>query len=893
MAVRHSNSVDFWVIAHQFGSDAFYSYLVNSTGVSTTPVVSNVGSTLGGSDINAIGQLKSNAAGNRIANALYDIGAVELFDFDNATGLLSNTVSITTGSWCYGVEFSPNGNYLYSTWSPGSVAQYDLLAGTPTDIENSEVSLASSLFDFYTALQRAPDGKIYVAKDLGTSIGVISNPDLSGTSANFNGSGFNLGGAISNQGLPNFVNEFSPLPTLSHNICEGDTVTLSSFNNSTCNWADTAAPNIILSTNPNFAVWPLVSTAYICYGNVDTLIFSVTVNQLPNVDLGNDTVFCAGNGYLINISQPNVTYLWYNNSTLPAANISGTGTYWVAVTNDCGTTIDSLNVIAGGIQTELTDFANEGCVGTNNGIATFANIVGEVGDSITVTWTNPAGMVHDIDQVVQGGTVSQTDLYAGTWTVTFEDSIGCSWDTTLTFLAGAIDINTNLGHPQCFGTPTGSITAFSNSQGTFSFVIQDSSGTIVNSQGTNTANSLLAGIYTVSYTDDNGCVLLEEVELTDPLPIIPNISLTHPECYGDETGTATVDTVFNTQGDYDQSYYNWTPNPMNNNGLGTTAISGLSAGEYVLEVVDDTGCSNQVVFHILQPNPLIGIVDVVSPTFCRTTGDQAGNGEVTVTTAGIDSSGAGNVTYLWENLENGDVSTNTTFIVNVPGLMRVTLEDANGCTFIDTIRVDSLNPMADFDPLSDEFTGPGEFEGVGELEVRFINQSVNFSKPTDPLSDTTFVWNLYTNDPNADGQGNWFFSFEYDEKIERTYAGEEKYLVCLVAKNFNDCRDTACKEIIVHEVPGIIAPNVFTPGADPNNEFYFPTLGIAEFECHVFNRYGIEVYQFNGINDRWDGTNFKNGEPCVEGVYFYNYVAKTASGTLLEGNGKITLIRSK
>ncbi len=227
-----------------------------------------------------------------------------------------------------------------------------------------------------------------------------------------------------------------------------------------------------------------------------------------------------------------------------------------------------------------------------------------------------------------------------------------------------------------------------------------------------------------------------------------------------------------------------------------------------------------------------------------------------------------------------------------PGQMKVTLTDGNGCVFTDTIQVDSINPIADFTPVSDQFEGPGEYEGTELMEVEFINESVNFAKASYALSDTTFKWNLYANQTPG-GEDNWFFSYDYDEKIDTNYTGEATYLVCLVAKNFNDCRDTICKPITVHAIVDIAQPNVFTPDNGPNQQFYFSINGIDEFDCRVFNRYGVEVFRFTSVNDAWDGNNFRNGKPCADGVYFYSYTAVSTNGASFEGQGNIHLIRAE
>src|SRR5690606_29513739 len=113
------NGNDIWVVTHHWGSDAFYSYLVTADGVNTEPVISNTGIVIEGA--NNSGRYSGNMAfspdGSRLAIVNVNIGS-QLFDFDTATGILSNAVTFFNGE-AYGVAFSPSGNGLYlSTEGP-------------------------------------------------------------------------------------------------------------------------------------------------------------------------------------------------------------------------------------------------------------------------------------------------------------------------------------------------------------------------------------------------------------------------------------------------------------------------------------------------------------------------------------------------------------------------------------------------------------------------------------------------------------------------------------------------------------------------------------------------------------------------------------------------------
>jgi len=56
-AVRHCNQRDIWVISHDWGSNAFRTYLVTPAGVTLVPVISNVGLVPVGNTASAIDQL--------------------------------------------------------------------------------------------------------------------------------------------------------------------------------------------------------------------------------------------------------------------------------------------------------------------------------------------------------------------------------------------------------------------------------------------------------------------------------------------------------------------------------------------------------------------------------------------------------------------------------------------------------------------------------------------------------------------------------------------------------------------------------------------------------------------------------------------------------------------
>lgn len=104
--------------------------------------------------------------------------------------------------------------------------------------------------------------------------------------------------------------------------------------------------------------------------------------------------------------------------------------------------------------------------------------------------------------------------------------------------------------------------------------------------------------------------------------------------------------------------------------------------------------------------------------------------------------------------------------------------------------------------------------------------------------------------------------------------------------------DSIIHTAVLITVFDFLPPNIFTPEGDSKNDlFYFPSEGIASFECVIVNRWGIQVFKFNSITDKWDGVNSSNGKECVSGVYFYTYSGVFIQGDTFEGQGSLQLIR--
>lgn len=211
--VRHCNGVDVWIITHDMASNNFRTFLLTSAGINPTPVISAVGASPGTAFCNNCwaGDMKVSPNGRKVG-IVHTSLALQLLDFDPATGMLSNPFSLMTNGTNYSCEFSPDGSKFYHAIGQGSILQWDLCAGSNAAILASQYTITNAAQGLNGALQTGPDGKIYVAVQVGffqsLSLGVINNPNLSGAATNYVYPGISIAPALSTWGLPNFMSDF-------------------------------------------------------------------------------------------------------------------------------------------------------------------------------------------------------------------------------------------------------------------------------------------------------------------------------------------------------------------------------------------------------------------------------------------------------------------------------------------------------------------------------------------------------------------------------------------------------------------------------------------------------------------------------------------------------------
>ncbi|MCB9186824.1 MAG: gliding motility-associated C-terminal domain-containing protein [Flavobacteriales bacterium] len=375
-----------------------------------------------------------------------------------------------------------------------------------------------------------------------------------------------------------------------------------------------------------------------------------------------DNGTCAGNcdGEITVIPSGGTipfTYLWNDPLAQTTSNADSlcAGTYIVQVTdaNGCTDTVSGLVNNPVGLTATATP-TNVTCYGACDGSA-YATISGGTAP-FTFQWSDPLAQTTD----------TATGLCAGSYTVTVTDVNGCDFIAPVTISEpDSIEITfSGIVNLQCDGECIGEATAdVIGGTGPYSYQWDDAL-----SQTTQAADSLCASVYTVTVTDDNGCVASDQVTISGPNGLTSSIvSQVNASCNGNCDGSAVVV----GSGGTPPYTYIWN-DPAN---TANDTVTGLCAGIYNVTVTDNNGCVSISSVVISQPNALSG----------STTADDVscfGNcdGEATVFPTG----GTFPYSYQWNDPNN---QTNLTATGLCPGPYQVEITDVNGCTAIATVDI--------------------------------------------------------------------------------------------------------------------------------------------------------------------------------------------------------------
>ncbi|PCH92537.1 MAG: hypothetical protein COB85_08060 [Bacteroidetes bacterium] len=196
------------------------------------------------------------------------------------------------------------------------------------------------------------------------------------------------------------------------------------------------------------------------------------------------------------------SYLWQSGSTINVENNLTAGSYNCTVTDSlgCSESIEVIVAQSGSPAITATGF-DVTCFGGNNGTANTSVIGG----------TAPFSYQWDDNQSQTSSTA--IELVLGTYNVTVVDANNCIETTSVTLSTTSdLGLSAEASNENC-GKADGTTTAIpSGGLSPFIYIWDDP-----NSRTSAIAAELSAGVYSVSITDGDGCVLIETIEIVNDI----------------------------------------------------------------------------------------------------------------------------------------------------------------------------------------------------------------------------------------------------------------------------------------------------------------------------------------------------------------------------------------
>ncbi|MEZ4878244.1 MAG: PKD-like domain-containing protein [Flavobacterium sp.] len=685
--------------------------------------------------------------------------------------------------------------------------------------------------------------------------------------------------------------------------------------------------------------------------NIEPGIYDLTINDTGNcpytntytitepddilitIDSKNDiTCFGFANGS-VNISVTggtgNYNYTW-TKDTLPFSNNEditnlSPGTYVVTVTdaNNCGPKTETFTITQPPIlAVSLVSQSNVECFGAATGAITI-NATG--GTPIEMTpgifdynyaWTGPNGFTSSNQNL--------TNILAGTYNLTITDNQGCT-DTLSVIInqSTEIIISYTTTPITCYGANNASFTT-TISGGNAPYQFQWSNLSTALNQ-----NNLSAGTYTITVTDNLGCVKSESIIIPEaPIftvnPIVSNIS-----CFGANDGSINL----NLTGGIPTVTLTWsdasTAGLIRNN---------LPPGTYTATISDGTPCYITRTFTIVEPQQLVVSANTTNPLDCN----DPNTGAIDLIVAG----GTPTYNYSWSNGATSEDLTN----INA-GNYQVTVTDNNGCAVTSqfalirpapiTINITTQTdfnctthqviqnfvaqasggvPPFQYQWSSGNVSGPNsntmnsDTNGVVILTVTdnigcTATYSVDVNNPVIGYSSfetTSFGYTSYgiyaINDPiqfqsNITGDYisvSWDFgdgTFSTEVSPTHTYLIPKDYIVTQTVTYPFGCVYVQTISLLVEKGYMIVVPTAFTPNNDNVNDTFRPvTKRLKNVKLDIYDTWGSMIYSETGdVLVGWDGK--IKGFNAENGNYYAKVQAETFYGTIIFENQTFVLIK--
>lgn len=335
------------------------------------------------------------------------------------------------------------------------------------------------------------------------------------------------------------------------------------------------------------------------------------------------------------------TYSWNTGASTASLSGVGAGVYMLTVTdaNGCSATVSITITEPTALVASIAGQTNVLCNGASTGAALVAVTGGTA--PYTYVWSNGT-----TDAALSG-------VAAGTYTVAVTDGNGCTASASVTLtepaaLVASVAVPTAIS---CNGAANAVLTT-SVTGGVTPYAYLWS-----NAATTDTLSGVGPGVYTVTVTDGNGCMVTSSVTVTEPTALVATVSTqANVSCNGAMDGAATV----MASGGTAPYGYLWSF------GASTATNSGMGAGTYTVIVTDSANCVTTVTVTITEPAVLVASISNQTDITCT---DGAGSATA------VGTGGTTPYTYSWSNGATSAVLSGVG-----AGTYTATITDGKGCT---------------------------------------------------------------------------------------------------------------------------------------------------------------------------------------------------------------------
>ncbi|MEO1624236.1 MAG: hypothetical protein AAFV25_03690, partial [Bacteroidota bacterium] len=280
------------------------------------------------------------------------------------------------------------------------------------------------------------------------------------------------------------------IPTISlgsdRGFCLGDSLLLDAGTASSYEWSTgDNSQSIFVNASGNYAV--TITDINGCQNSDD---INITVNNLPIVELGNDTVLCQGNAITLDAGLAS-SYDWSTGDNSQTISVNASGNYSVTITdaNGCQNS-DDINITVNNLP--IVELGNDTVLCQGN------SIMLDAGVASNYDWST--------------GDNSQTIAVnaSGNYTVTITDANGCQNSDDINITVNDLPV-VELGNDTAF-CQGNSITLDAGLASSYDWSTGGNSQTIaVNASGN----------YAVTITDANGCQNSDDINITvNDLPVV-------------------------------------------------------------------------------------------------------------------------------------------------------------------------------------------------------------------------------------------------------------------------------------------------------------------------------------------------------------------------------------